>query len=456
MTRVRALWDYLRGTYWAVPSAMSVAAVLLSIGMIQLDQAATSKLLDPLSWIYTGGPEGARAVLSTIAASMITVAGVTFSITIVALTLASQQFGPRVLRNFLRDVGNQVVLGTFVSTFLYCLLVLRTVRGSDDAEFVPHLAVTVGVTLAMLSLGVLIFFIHHVATSIQASRIIANVAGDLEGAVDRLFPHSIGHDAARAAGRDASAETRMTAHGTRVVNAKTTGYVQAIDVDELMSVACEHALVARVHARPGSFVRRGGVLLTIASGSGQAHPPDQSFHDMFIIGTDRTGTQDVTFFIDQLVELAVRALSPGINDPGTARLCIDRLEQALCHLAGRQMLSPERYDDGGRLRVIASPLTFPDVLESAFDEIARYGRSSASITCRLLEAVRHIGCCVTRDGDRLALLREATVLAGGARDAPLSDHDRELIAQCHRVTLDVLHAQRGDELAASRAVVDDQ
>lgn len=153
MTRRRASWEYLRGTYWAVPSAMSVAAVLLSVAMIQLDQLATARLLDRLSWVYTGGPEGARAVLSTIAASMITVAGVTFSITIVALTLASQQFGPRLLRSFLRDFGNQVVLGTFVSTFLYCLLVLRTVRGSDDAEFVPHLAVTVGVTLAMLSLG---------------------------------------------------------------------------------------------------------------------------------------------------------------------------------------------------------------------------------------------------------------------------------------------------------------
>jgi uncharacterized membrane protein len=197
MTRLRASWEYLRGTYWAVPSAMAVAAVGLSVAMIQLDEAATAGLLDRLSWVYTGGPEGARAVLSTIAASMITVAGVTFSITIVALTLAAQQFGPRLLRNFLRDLGNQVVLGTFVSTFIYCLLVLRTVRGSDDEEFVPHLPVTVGVILAM-SLGVLIFFIHHVATSIQASRIIANVAEDLEGAINRLFPETIGDDSATA------------------------------------------------------------------------------------------------------------------------------------------------------------------------------------------------------------------------------------------------------------------
>jgi uncharacterized membrane protein len=229
MTRLRAAWEYLRGTYWVVPSAMSAVAVALSVGMIQLDQAATSTLLQRLSWVYTGGPEGARAVLSTIAASMITVAGVTFSITIVALTLASQQFGPRLLRNFLRDFGNQVVLGTFVSTYVYCLLVLRTVRGSDDAEFVPHLAVTVGVTLALSSLGVLIFFIHHVATSIQASRIIANVAEDLESAIDRLFPEPVGDDALGSGVPGASPPHSRSMGDARAVMAKTSGYVQAID-----------------------------------------------------------------------------------------------------------------------------------------------------------------------------------------------------------------------------------
>src|SRR5689334_4196293 len=153
MIRLLAAWEYLRGTYWAVPSTMAVLAMALSVSVIQLDEAVTAARLERLSWVYTGGPEGARAVLSTIAGSMITVAGVTFSITIVALTLASQQFGPRLLRNFLRDLGNQITLGTFIATYLYCLLVLRTVRGMDDEQFVPHLAVTMGVALATLSIG---------------------------------------------------------------------------------------------------------------------------------------------------------------------------------------------------------------------------------------------------------------------------------------------------------------
>ncbi len=450
MTRLRAAWEYLRGTYWALPSAMAVAAVGLSVAMIQLDEAATANLLDRLSWVYTGGPEGARAVLSTVAGSMITVAGVTFSITIVALTLASQQFGPRLLRNFLRDVGNQVVIGTFISTFIYCLLVLRTVRGSDDEEFVPHLAVTVGVALAILSLGVLIFFIHHVATSIQATRVIANVADDLVRAIDRLFPASLG-DASTTAEPFGTAPDELNGvkGGSREVQAPATGYVQAIDIQALDAIARQRNVTVWVRVRPGAFVRRGEALLAVGPAAhSHGDQDDTQLQEGFIIGRDRTGTQDVTFFIDQLVELAVRALSPGINDPGTARLCIDRLEQALCELARRQIPSPARHDEDGRVRVFACPLTFANILESALDEIVRYGRSSVSVTCRLLQAVGNVGGCVHRDCDRQALLRHATAIAREVRESTFSEVDRARVAQHFRATLTRLHVPPDEQLVA--------
>lgn len=174
--RLANLWESLRTSYWFVPTLMTAGGVALSFASVHLDERVNYKWVRTVGWIWAGGAEGARQVLSTIAGSMITVAGVAFSITIVALTLASNQFGPRLLRNFVRDAGNQIVLGTFIATFVYCLLVLRTVRGEDDTEFVPYVSVTLGVAFALTSLGVLIYFIHHVAISIQAENLIASVA----------------------------------------------------------------------------------------------------------------------------------------------------------------------------------------------------------------------------------------------------------------------------------------
>ena len=192
LVKIRAMWDTLRTSYWFVPTLMAVTTAILWVGCYTIDLGLADSVIHRLGWIYTGGPDGAREMLAVVAGSMITIAGVTFSITIVALTLASQQFGPFLLRNFMRDTGNQIVLGTFISTFLFCLLTLRVIRGTDEEKFVPHLSVSVAVLLAIFSLGVLIYFIHHVSAFIQASNIISVVGRDLNAAVDRLFPDRLG------------------------------------------------------------------------------------------------------------------------------------------------------------------------------------------------------------------------------------------------------------------------
>jgi uncharacterized membrane protein len=402
---------------------MAVGAVGVSVLMIQVDEALTPAFIGSLPWVYAGGPEGARAVLSTIAGSMITVAGVTFSITIVALTLASQQFGPRLLRGFLRDLGNQIVLGTFVSTFLYCLLVLRTVRGNDDAQFVPHLSVTLGVLLAMLSLGVLIFFIHHVSISIQASQIIANVAADLGSAVVRLFPDELGHADKRSTDVGALPDDREG----QTVSATASGYVQAIDGDALLRLTAEHDVILRIEVPPGRFVHDGATLMRAWSKAALDTAFGERARAAFILGSGRTPTQDVQFFIAQLVELAVRALSPGINDPGTARMCLDRLGQMLCLMATRDMPAAARYGDDGRLRVMTSPLTFDDMAAAAFNEIRRYGRSSVSVTSHLLDVIRGVAGCVTREPDRRALLQHADGIMVDSQKAAFGEADRALV-----------------------------
>jgi uncharacterized membrane protein len=438
MIRLRAVWEYLRGTYWAVPSAMALAALLLAVGVMELDGRLTAALLDRWSWVYTGGPEGARAVLSTIAGSMITVAGVTFSITIVALTLASQQFGPRLLRNFLRDLGNQIVLGTFVSTFLYCLLVLRTIRGTDDVEFVPHLAVTLGVGLAMLSLGVLIFFIHHVATSIQASRIIARVASDLEAAAGQLFPERLGAGESDIDGDDGDAPPTGAGDQSRRICATTSGYVQAIDVERLLDLASERHVQLGLHVRPGVFLRAGAPMMTIHAPAFLDGWTDGPFRGVVIVGAERTGTQDIEFFISQLVELGVRALSPGINDPATVRSCIDRLEHALCELASRRFPSPRRYDADRTVRVTVQPVTFAVLVDSAFLEIGRYGAASVSVTCRLLEALGVIAGCVRREELRRPVLEQAMAVVERSRFLNLSSDDRARVEAGYQAVLGAL------------------
>ena len=429
MTSLRASWEKLRATYWAVPSVMGAAALALAVGMVQLDRVTGEELLDRLSWIYTGGPDGAREVLSTIAGSMITVAGVTFSITIVALTLASQQFGPRLLRNFLRDRGNQVVLGTFVSTYLYCLMVLRTVRSGDGAEFVPNLSVTTGVLLAIFSLGVLIYFIHHVSVSIQASQIIANVTHDLEHGIDRLFPERVGE------GERPVEPPPPDPAASEPLLSRVSGYVQAVDGERLMEVAVERDLVVRIEARPGAFVREGSTLLGVAGGP-QPEDGADALREAFVIGSDRTGTQDVAFFIEQLVELAVRALSPGVNDPGTAQMCLDRLEQTLCRLATRAWPSPLRFDDRGTLRVIAEPVSFEEIAAASFEEIGRHGRHSATVTCHLLRAIAGVSSCAVRAEDRRALARLAAGTVERAREAIAEEVDRRRVEACGRAIRD--------------------
>jgi uncharacterized membrane protein len=191
-TRMMSWWQDLRSNYWALPGGMTFLAATMAILLPEVDAQRNREIAHQTPWIYSGGADGARLVLGTIAASTITVAGTTFSITIAALTLASSQFGPRLLRNFMRDTGNQIVLGTFIGTFLYCLLVLRRVQSVEETIFVPYIATSVALLMAVASIVVLIYFIDHAAASIQASHVIASASGELERAIDRIFPETMG------------------------------------------------------------------------------------------------------------------------------------------------------------------------------------------------------------------------------------------------------------------------
>jgi uncharacterized membrane protein len=439
--RLFALWDRVRSSFWFQPLLMTIAAMVLAFLLVELDRNLSPDWLHNASWIYSGGAAGARAVLQTIAGSMITIAGVVFSLTLVALSIASSQFGSRLLRNFMRDSTNQTVLGTFVATFLYCLLVLRTVRGEDEGAFVPHLSVTLGVLLALASLAMLIFFIHHVSISIQAEDVIARVGADLDHAMDRLYPARTAQesgprqaenvdDVAGALGEDFEARARS-------IVAADDGYLQHIDFETLVAIGHEYDVVLRVEHRAGHYLVAGTLLVTASPAAPITPEIAHKVQQAFILGIQRNAAQDVEFGVLQLVEVAVRALSPGINDPFTAIACTDRLGSALARIASRDMEAHCHLDQDGRVRVVAVALTFSGLADAAFNQLRQYARGNADVTIRLLETIAVVAAVVALPQDRATLRQHADMINRGAREALPEAYDRLAVQQRHDAAMAV-------------------
>lgn len=426
-------WDRVRSSFWFLPAVMTGGAMVLSFATVALDETVTDWFTLHWGWTFTGGAEGASSLLGAIAGSMITIAGVVFSMTLVALSLTSSQLGPRLLRNFMRDTTTQTVLGTFVATFLYCLLVLRTIRRADEIVFVPHLSVTLGVLLAVVSVGMLIYFIHHVSVSIQTNEVVARVGTELIKGIDRLFPENVGLGAPRIPTEPPDAGFLDTfGREARPVCSAGEGYLQFVDGDALMALATEEDVVIRLEQRPGHYVVAARPLVSVWPGHRVTDQLADRVNSAFALGHERTPNQDIEFGVDQLVEIAIRALSPGVNDPFTAMTCVDHLGSALCRLARRDMPSPYRHDTRDQLRIISPVFTFPDVTDTAFNQIRQYGRSSTAVTIRLLETIAGVAGSAHRPEDRAALLRHARMIARGARDGLPEDEDRREVEERFR------------------------
>ncbi|MGI8502279.1 MAG: DUF2254 domain-containing protein [Hassallia sp.] len=427
------LWDSLHSSYWFVPSVMAIIATALAFTMLMLDRSGKADI--NYWWSYTGGADGARSLLGAVAGSMISVSATAFSITIVALQLAGSNFGPRLLRNFMQDTGNQVVLGTFIGTYIYCLLVLRTIHGEGDGygQFVPQLAITCGTLLAIISIGVLIYFINHASTIIQVSHIIEKVCDDLDRVIDRLFPKKIGRSVAEGQGIGEIPDNfDSVASPVRVTN---NGYIQAIDDEELMKIARKHNLLLRIESKPGKFVVKGNNLVMVFPGELVNQKLTKEINDAFILGRERSEQQDIEFPIAQLVEIALRALSPGINDPFTAIRCVDRLGAGLSRLAQKDFPSPYRYDEDNKLRAIAFGVTFEGLVDSAFNGIRQYARSDTSVTIRLLEAIANIATYTNNPKYQVILQRHADMIFRGSQEGLPEELDRKDVEKQYDIAI---------------------
>jgi uncharacterized membrane protein len=448
LRRGRALLEQLRGTYWFLPSVLTGGAIALALAFVAIDRAAGATPFW-LRWTYGGGAEGARALLSAVAGSMITVVSVTFSVLVVALTVSSQHFGPRLLRSFMRDQPAQLVLGTFTGTFAYCIIVLRTVQGDGGdrfSAFVPHLAVTAAVVAALTAVGLLIYYVHHVAVSMQVTEITHRVASELEHAIDRLYPASIGESPEP----EPPPLPPSPPEDATPVTSPASGYVQEFDGDRLMRLALDQDATVWLTARPGDFVIHGEPIGCVRAGV-DADAAVAHVRAACVIGVERTSQQDAAFGIQQLVEVVLRALSPGTNEPFTAINAVDRIGQALYMLAGRDHASAVRVDDSGRVRVVTAPRTFIELADNAFGPIADYGGGHplvlATVFATLERVVRH-----TRRVDDVATLRRLADRLWSAADRSVDDDEqRRQLARLHARVRSAADAPSGGDARLARA-----
>lgn len=386
----------LRDKYWFVPALSALVGLAAGIAMVALDIQLGTEWLGSLDTLHGSRPEGARAMLSTIAGSTITVAGVVFSITLAAVTYASGQHGPRLLTNFARDRGNQLTLGVFVGTYVYCLIVLRTIRSAGEEgqapAFVPQIAVYGALALALASIAVLIYFFHHVTETIHINNVVARIGRNLIDTLQRQAG-----DYAET-GDERASETVAGTEIARVCAARA-GYIETIDQSRLAKLAEAQAARIVLSKRPGDFVQKGEVLLATASWEALSDATREGIRDAVVLGDRRTDLQDLRFGFDELTEIAIRALSPGINDPFTAIACIDWLSAALseCGRTPALQLTP---------RVQTLELTFADFVSATFGRLRQHAASEATVKAAASQALARLADGATSTENRTVLLVE--------------------------------------------------
>jgi uncharacterized membrane protein len=430
--------ESLRTNLWLVPTVEILLAVGMFAGTYALDRAAYDGSIHLPSFVISGSPDAARQILTAVAAAVITVVTLVFSITIVTLTLASTQFGPRMLRNFIRDWITQVTLGTFVATFVFAILSLVFIGPGSHGEFVPHLSITVTMALVVLDVVVLVVFINHIAKSIQLPQVIASIAGDLSRAVDT----DVGRPAPspRKAGPSLSETIVRLDEDSGVVRAPRSGYLQFVRVERLVDIAARSRAVIRLLHRPGHFVVEGQPLADVWPATA-APGVAKALGGAHATGPHRTLTQDLSFAVDQLVEIAIRALSPAVNDTFTALACIDWLGDGLCKIADRWQPEVVHRDATGRVRLIIVTVGFRRLVERAHEKIRQAGRGMPAVMIRQLDALAKVMAYTSTPEQRQVLIEQADMILRSGEESVPEAADRADVRQRYDAVLSaVQHA----------------
>ncbi len=452
MPKLKQLWSNLRSSLWFVPGLFVLGSIAAAFALIEVDSSIGREMLVKYPRLFGASAAGSRGMLTAIGGSMMTVAGVTFSLTLAALAQASSQYTPRILRNFMGDRANQVVLGSFVGIFVYCLVVLRTIRGGDEGAFVPSLSVVFAIVLAIVGIALLIFFIHHIASSIQASNLIASAAEETKAAIDRLFPQQVGETNGEET-EDAHAARELANRSWHEIPSRDTGYVQSVDDDQMMKLAIKHDTVIQMECGIGAFIVENEPLASVALDRSPSESLIRRLNTVYTISRYRTLEQDAAFGVRQIVDIALKALSPGINDTTTAVACVDYLSSLCARLVGRRLPERYRYHEES-LRVIARGATFESMLDDSFDQIRESAGGNAAIIVRMLHGLRTIAR-QSRSQQRLrhiwVQLRRIESFAARTIESP---HDCARITEAARELRAVIEKRSGNQSSAKQVTIE--
>ena len=440
----RVVLDYLGGALWVLPTLSVVVFLLAGAALSRVEVDGDS----PWSALaFQGTAEDARSLLIVVSSTMITVTGLVFALTIVALQIASGQYSPRLLRNFMRDRGTQLVLSIFVGAFAYSTAGLYTVgiQGSGREAFVPRLAVSGSLALALASVGVLIYFIHHLARSIQIDTIMSQVEREAMSVIDEVYPHLP---------RYREPEERCPDPPLEAVGLPSarSGYVQAVDPGPLVRAAMRHDLVVVVARQVGDHVV-AGTSIAWAWPRSAGRPPTgadalgDAVAEAVQVGFERTMVQDVGFGIRRLVDIANKALSPAINDPYTGVQAVHHLAVLLCRLARLRLGDWTVRDPQGELRVAVPRPRFTDYLRLGTAQIRRFGAAEPALTRALIVLLRDVGISSATEDRRQACVRTIRLVLDDARRATAQPADVEAVTAEAAAAVRLLGADPSEVLA---------
>jgi len=419
MERIRNIVILLRGQLWIVPLILSLLALALAYLVLAFGPSFLADWDDgELWWLYGGDASSARDLLSSLLSGLMTMTSLVVSVTFVILTLAANQLGPRLIPIFMGDRQIQTVLGLFLGTILYVLVVLRSLDETLGPEGVPHAAVTVGSALTVVCLFALLFYVHKVARAIVADSIVARVARDLHNDVRSMLAD---------AGESDGAVPKDIPPTAGTVSLGRSGYIQVIDYDRLISLACREDALLQVKVRAGHFVLKGGEHVVVHAAQWPDNDAIEAIREAFVVGEERSPAQDLEFGLRQLVEIALRALSPGINDPYTAIAVLDRLGAALEEIFQRSLRPTALHDKEGAVRVIAQRSDVQGLIDAAFDPIRQAGQEIPAVLIRMADVLGQLASVLRPGAAREAVARHLGRLAETAEAARLAPCDRSAV-----------------------------